>query len=260
MWVAAAGAQPTQPVPAPKSETGKVDPPPPVESNPFAGRLDPRIPRRPAEEVAWDWLTLDDPEASRAVLDLAAMPKEAVELFAKKLQPLKIDRAGVKKLIADLESEKVDVREPAFWKLHHFDPRLAMDPAEAFAEAKTAYAKQRLAEILLAPHDWARVSAAGGPYVFEVTSQGGRGPQTFTLSVTDAGRRASPTQTFTLAHRVSDIRRPSWTRDVRAVVILERIGTPEAQAVLKDVATGHPDALATQTAKDALIRLNPKAP
>src|SRR5262249_35006596 len=87
VWVATAGARPGPPPPRPPPRR----PAPPVvnEGTPFAGRLDPRLPRRPAEEAAWDRLMLDDPEASRAVLDLAAMPKEAVALFAKKLQPLK---------------------------------------------------------------------------------------------------------------------------------------------------------------------------
>src|SRR5205814_1189399 len=47
-------------------------------------------------------------------------------------------------------------------------------------------------------------------------------------------------------HRVERInvglwgnRRKYWTRAVRAVVLLEHVGTPEAVAVLKELATGH---------------------
>jgi hypothetical protein len=40
-----------------------------------------------------------------------------------------------------------------------------------------------------------------------------------------------------------------WTR---AVVLLEHIGTPDATAILKDMATGHPDAYASKVAKEAL--------
>ena len=50
-------------------------------------------------------------------------------------------------------------------------------------------------------------------------------------------------------------RRRYWTRAVRAIVLLEHIGSKEAVAVLKDLATGHPDAQPTKSAKEALARL-----
>ena len=52
---------------------------------------------------------------------------------------------------------------------------------------------------------------------------------------------------------------PEDLRGVRAVDVLEQIGTDEARAVLKDLAAGAPAALTTQAAKDALDRLD-KAP
>jgi hypothetical protein len=250
-WVAwaAAGAQPEPPAKQPPVE--------PWERG--ANKMNAVGPRADRGERLWAELLLDDPDASRAVLDLAAAPKEAIALFAKKLEPLKADKADVKKWIADLGSEKQEVWEAAVAKLGHFDPRLAMDPQEAFAEATTPAAKQRLVAILLAPHDLERLNSAG-LQLSEVTSQSARGSRTFWLNAFDGGRRIGATQTYPLAHRVSDVRRPTWTRDVRAVVILERTGTAEAQAVLKRVAEGHPDALVTQTAKSALARLTAPAP
>src|SRR5205807_1256969 len=50
-------------------------------------------------------------------------------------------------------------------------------------------------------------------------------------------------------------RRPYWTRAVRAVVLLEHVGTPDAVAILKALATGHPDAQPTKEARAALARL-----
>ena len=41
-----------------------------------------------------------------------------------------------------------------------------------------------------------------------------------------------------------------WTRAVRAIVLLEHIGTPDAVAILKDMATGHPDAYPTKVARN----------
>ncbi len=42
---------------------------------------------------------------------------------------------------------------------------------------------------------------------------------------------------------------------MRAVVLLEHMHTPAAVAVLKELATGHPDAQPTKAAKEALARL-----
>jgi hypothetical protein len=49
--------------------------------------------------------------------------------------------------------------------------------------------------------------------------------------------------------------RKKWTRAVLAIVLLEHIGTPGAVAILKDMATGHPDAQPTKVARDCLERL-----
>ena len=51
-----------------------------------------------------------------------------------------------------------------------------------------------------------------------------------------------------------------WTRAVRAIVLLEHIGTPDAVAVLKELATGHADAQPTKAAKEAVARLSGTAP
>ena len=51
-----------------------------------------------------------------------------------------------------------------------------------------------------------------------------------------------------------------WTRAVRAIVLLEHFGTPGAVAILKDMATGHPDAQPTKVARDCLERLGGSGP
>ena len=42
---------------------------------------------------------------------------------------------------------------------------------------------------------------------------------------------------------------------MRTIVLLEHFGTPEAVAILEDMATGHPDAQPTKVARDALGRV-----
>ena len=245
-----AGAQPKRP-PAAAFDDG----------NKYAGRLDPKLPRRTWEEAAWDDLAQDEPLATRAVLDFAAQPKAAVAFFKTKLHPLKADRDEVKKLIADLGSEKEGVWQAAFEKLGRTELRLALDPEEAFAEAKTDAAKLHLATLLVSPDDLVRFARVGMIRTVRLHAEGRGKERAFHLVVTDSGLGESipVIQSFPVA-RVADVRRPTWTRDVRAVVILERIGTPEAQAILKDVVTGHADAPPTRVARQALDRLNPKAP
>ena len=46
-----------------------------------------------------------------------------------------------------------------------------------------------------------------------------------------------------------------WTRAEQAIILLEHIGTPEAIAVLKVMATGHAEAGPTITAKESLKRM-----
>jgi WD40 repeat protein len=52
--------------------------------------------------------------------------------------------------------------------------------------------------------------------------------------------------------------RPEVLRGLRAVEVLERIGTPDARQVLKTIAAGAPDAPVTQDARAALARLHAK--
>ena len=49
-------------------------------------------------------------------------------------------------------------------------------------------------------------------------------------------------------------------RDIRALEVLERIGTPEAKKIVEAVVKGHPDALLTREAKLVLDRWSAKAP
>ena len=58
-----------------------------------------------------------------------------------------------------------------------------------------------------------------------------------------------------LMFRAGDGHKQKWTRAVRAILLLEHVGTPEARALLKSMASGHVDACPTRSAKDALARL-----
>jgi hypothetical protein len=54
---------------------------------------------------------------------------------------------------------------------------------------------------------------------------------------------------------ISDVPNPDTFRTIRAIMILERIGSPDAQAVLATMAGGAPGARETEEAKASLERL-----
>jgi hypothetical protein len=49
-------------------------------------------------------------------------------------------------------------------------------------------------------------------------------------------------------------------RNIRAIMVLDRIGSPDAQAVLATLAAGAPGARETEEAKASLDRLRQRAP
>jgi hypothetical protein len=53
----------------------------------------------------------------------------------------------------------------------------------------------------------------------------------------------------------ADAPKQTWTRAERAIVLLQHMGTPDAVAILKDMATGNADAMPTKVAKAALQSL-----
>ena len=259
VWAATAGAQPAPPPTADPPLAKEV----PVEPWQFgANKMSQVRPGDAPEERAWRNLLLsDEPHASRAVLELASSPRATVPLLQRKLKPLKTSAEEVKKLIADLASDKDDVWKPAFEELSYLDPRLALDPDAAFAEAKAPLARQRLAAILVDSPDPTKFAPTVGGQRIELTGGGVRTPQrVYTLTVTADGRGSPAGQTFPIPAGVADIRRASWLRAARAVSILEHLRTPEALALLKEMATGHPDALPTLAAKNAYVLLTAPTP
>ena len=58
---------------------------------------------QPTASDWWDQLaTGDEAQATRAILALAARPKEAVEILGKKLEAIKVDKAKVSRWIEQL--------------------------------------------------------------------------------------------------------------------------------------------------------------
>jgi hypothetical protein len=193
-------------------------------------------------QACWDDLLKGDPEASRALLKMLASPAKAVEFLKSRLQPLTVDAEQVNRWIKDLESDDEDVWKPAYEKLNYFDPRLAINLATLMADVSNPKSRPRLVEILSGR---AQESFAGK----DVKYREFQGGQNF---VVDDG-------SFWAEKDVSRIGivepKPHWARITRAVVLLEHIGSPEAIAILKDMATGNSDAVPTNVAAAAVEKL-----
>jgi hypothetical protein len=214
-------------------------------------------PAAPAPEVAgarmeawWDDLQKGEFEATRAILEFSARPNEAVAFLARRMKPLKIDADRVKDLIEMLKSDQEEAWMPAFEYLEYFDPRLAIDLPVLMLEVTDLRARQRIVEVMSG-------RKAGSLEGKEVSLK--------KLSRADGFNFSSDRGSWWAEHRVDRInsdswsnRKKKWTRAVRAIALLEHIGTSDAIAILKAMANGHPEAQPTKAAKQALEQVASK--
>jgi hypothetical protein len=200
-------------------------------------------------EGYWAGLGKGETDATRALLKLADHPKEAVSFLKTKLKPFKISSGEVKALLLKLGNENEALWKPAFEELEYSDPRLAIDLQTLMDRYTEIPVRRRLVEILSGfPPDTMKDRED-----FQIR-QIGTG---FNFSAKNAtGVRGS----WWAEHRVELINsrgfrgnlKKKWTRAVRAIVLLEHIHTPDAVAILKDMAGGHPEAYPTKVALAAL--------
>lgn len=193
-------------------------------------------------ERLWTDLEKSDPAASSALLKLGANPAATVLFLKEKMVPLKIEAAKAKELLLKLKSDKEVVWKEAAEQLAYFDPRLAIDLETLMKDVADAPARQRMVEIL---GDRPAGSLAGK----DITLR----------SVGADGFNFAAEGTWWAEHKVERLNnspwgtpKPKWTRAVRALTLLEHIGTPDATDIIKDMATGHPDAQPTRVAKELL--------
>jgi len=195
----------------------------------------------------WDDLEKPDPASARALLGFASHPDKAVAFFKKQLVPLALSELQAAALIEDLGSEDEAVWRPAFEKLEYLDPRLAIGLEKLMdGVVNPPVARTRLVEVLCdAPPDSYR-----GKDV-RLRSVGPGEGHNFTADNGSWWAEASVARLCT-----GEIApKKKWTRAVRAIVVLEHIHSPEAIALLKELAGGHPDAAPTRAAQEALERV-----
>jgi hypothetical protein len=207
-------------------------------------------------EAWWADLEKGETPATRAVLNLADRPRDAVNFLKTKLKPLAISSERVKPLLFKLGHGNEAVWRPAFEELEYFDPRLAIDLETLMDRYKENPARHRLVEILsgrdadsMKDYQNLEISAVDSGFNFR-------------------GRMEKGVLSWWAERRVDRIGlngwgvdKKKWTRAVRAIVLLEHLHTPDAVTILKTMAGGHPEAYPTRAAQQALavVGENPAA-
>lgn len=201
-------------------------------------------------DAAWKQLELDEPDASRALLQLSRDPVGAMTVFRAHLKPLKLTGDRLKELIVQLSSDDEKVWMAAFEELEYFDPRLALDLPTLMEVVQVAPVRQRLTEVLS--------GRPAGSLREEDVNLRKVGDDGYNFSSGDGSWWAE--------HKIERLKgrgwgnpKKKWQRALRAIAILEQMGTPEAEALLEDLATGHPEAQPTVFAKECLERLQKRA-
>jgi hypothetical protein len=199
-------------------------------------------------ESLWADLEKSELEASRALLKLADRPKEAVGFLKEKMKPLKTRPGEIRALLLKLGSDKEEVWKAAFEELDYFDPRLAIDLETLMEKVTETPTRQRMVAILSNQSDFRLKWIEGKKIDLMKTGQ-------------DGFNFFSENGSWWAEHKVSRINlhaaydRKKWTRAVRAIVLLEHIGTPDAVAIIKEMSTGHAEAEPTRVAQETLKRM-----
>ncbi len=201
-------------------------------------------------DKAWKKLSENEPEATEAILFFAKRPEEAVKHFAERMVSLRLDEDTFSSNLEKLGSDDEAVAKAAFEKFQYLDPRLFLGLEEIMARIEEEPTRSRMVEVLsgrdfgsLAGEDIELRAIAGdeeGDTYFNFSSGGGSWWAEAKVSRLGAG---------------AWLNKPAWTRAIRAIKILEEIGTPESTRLLSRMAQGHEDAKPTSIAKEIAMRI-----
>ena len=225
-----------------------------ASAGPGSPAQDPARKDPPTIDAWWADLEKDEPEATRAVLKLAASPKETTAFLKAKMTPLTVDAARIQFLLTMLGDEKDEVWKPAFEELEYFDPRLAIGLEELMTLAPAMPTRQRMVEVLSG-----RPAGSLAGKAVDLRKFGQPEAPSFNFLSQPGGSWWAEIKVERLVGSGRGNPKKKWLRAVRAIAILESFGTPEAAEIIKAMATGHPDAQPTRFAKETLERIGVKA-
>jgi hypothetical protein len=200
------------------------------------------------EQLWADLASSDEGKSARALLALAANPRQSVPLLRERLRPVKVDARRVARLLEQLDSDSFQERESAHQELEYLGKYVKADLEKAVAGKASPEVKKRAQRLLKTieeedPRPPAAPALRGG--AVSITNANGK------LEITINGKKLDLTPRVIVKRGPL----PSWQRAVRAVAVLEHIGTPEARQVLERLAGGESDAPPTRAAAEALKRL-----
>ncbi len=222
-------------------------------------------------DVVWQqqWYSVTTPDAADAFLD---RPADAVRFLKRQLRPVKLTADGAKKLLAKLFGDDRTEVLAAVRELQVVDLQLEMAFDDLWAAADTPTKRCRLADAMMA---WADRPYNAIPDDFDIDHVNHlrdyeyaldpavrdlpRGGTLMVVWRADApqnkriGLRPSG-QEFTFSTAKGQTHADRWYHEESAIYILDAIGSDDAVAVIKDMATGHPDAGPTKAAVAVLKR------
>lgn len=199
----------------------------------------------------WDDLAKPEPYSTKALLDFSSKPDATVAFLKENLKPLKLEQSELDDLVKALGSDDEKVWKPAFDKMQYFDPRLTEDIGALLEATTDQTARNRLIEIFSdKPADELKGATVnlrrnGQYFIFYTMNQNGGGSRSWYVEPKVAKLDMDNGQS----------RKKLWQRADRAIVLLQHIGTPGAVAILKEMATGNPEAQPTRIAKLAVDSL-----
>ena len=204
----------------------------------------------------WSDLLESEPTSTRAILKLSKHPESVTEFLASKLPPLTMTEQELLDAIAQLGSDDEKNWRAAYQKLNYFDPRLALGLEEVLSlDAVQEYpARHRLVDVLSGRPIDESYSATRQRYKFiKLNKHESDDGDYFNFCGSETENTCG--SSWWAEPKVENLNvgfsnpKMEWTRIVRALALLESFDTPEANAIIKSVATGHADAQPTKIAR-----------
>jgi hypothetical protein len=183
----------------------------------------------------WADLAKGNVAGCRALLAFSVRPDEAVDLLRIRLKPLEISSGDVKALLMKLGSANQQVWRSAVDELEYFDPRLAIKLEDLRDRITESPARQRMIEILYGEEP-------GRSFDDDFQWRLGNWFEVVKRDVSHIGSELG-------------VRKPTWMRSDRCILLLEHIATAEAAAIVNEMTTGHADAHPTKLAMEALAKI-----
>jgi hypothetical protein len=217
------------------------------------GLTNARVHAQPTLESRWaDLASPDEGKATRALLALAATPKETTAFLKDHLKPVKADAKRVEQLLKSLDSTNYAARVQATTELEYYGKYIKNDLEAALKSATQSETKTRIQQLLdKIPKD-KKAEPPPAPM---------KGRPGSSVSVMNVNGKITilvdgkPIDMAQAAPPPPPGPPQTWLRAVKAVAILEHLNTPESQQLLQSIAAGEPDALPTTAAREALVRL-----